>query len=96
MVILANYGRGDNQNVIMPYAAGCQTIGSYPFQEAKADKPRAVVDLTDLSARAYIRKQLDDHLMSFAVPFSLFNEMEAKAAAAAWPPKAECFAKGNI
>jgi hypothetical protein len=30
LVILANYSRCDNQNVIMPYAAGCQTIGIYP------------------------------------------------------------------
>lgn len=77
LVVLANYDRGDNQNVIMPYAAGCQTIGIYPYQEAKSDKPRAVVGLTDLSARVHIRKQLGDHLMSFAAPLSLFNQMEA-------------------
>ncbi|MEJ2168482.1 MAG: DUF169 domain-containing protein [Desulfobacterales bacterium] len=58
-------------------AAGCQTIGIYPYQEAKSDRPRAVVGLTDLSARVHIRKQLGDHLMSFAAPLSLFNEMEA-------------------
>jgi uncharacterized protein (DUF169 family) len=77
LVVLANYGREDNQNVIIPYAAGCQTIGIYPYQEAKAEKPRAVVGLTDLSARVYIRKQLGDHLMTFAVPFLMFEEMEA-------------------
>jgi uncharacterized protein (DUF169 family) len=27
LVILANYGRKGNENVIIPYAAGCQTIG---------------------------------------------------------------------
>ncbi|CAB1060001.1 hypothetical protein D1BOALGB6SA_4766 [Olavius sp. associated proteobacterium Delta 1] len=77
LVVLANYDRGDNQNVIMPYAAGCQTIGIYPYQEARAETPRAVVGLTDLSARVYIRKQLGDNLMSFAAPLSLFKEMEA-------------------
>ncbi|MCX6223554.1 MAG: DUF169 domain-containing protein [Bacteroidia bacterium] len=77
LVVLANYGRGDNENVIIPYAAGCQTIGIYPYREAKSKKPRAVVGLTDLSARVYIRKQLgDNHLMTFSAPFVLFEEME--------------------
>ena len=60
LTVLANYGRGDNENVIIPYAAGCQTIGIYPYREAKSAKPRAVVGLTDLSARVYVRKQLGD------------------------------------
>ena len=77
LVVLANYGRGDYENVIIPYAAGCQTIGIYPYREAKTERPRAVVGLTDLSARLYIRKQLADNLLSFAMPFALFTEMEA-------------------
>jgi hypothetical protein len=77
LIVLANYGRGDNENVIIPYAAGCQTIGIYPYREAKSAKPRAVAGLTDLSARVYVRKQLGDpNLMTFAVPFALFEEME--------------------
>jgi len=77
LVVLANYERGDNENVIIPYAAGCQTIGIYPYREAKSSKPRAVVGLTDLSARVYIREQLgDNHLMTFSTPFALFEEME--------------------
>ncbi len=77
LVVLANYGRGSNENVFIPFAAGCQTIGIYPYREAKSDRPRAVVGLTDLSARVYIRKQLGDNLLSFAMPFALFKEMEA-------------------
>lgn len=77
LTVLANYGRGDNENVIMPYAAGCQTLGIYPYREAQSDKPRAVVGLTDLSARDYVRKQLgNSNFMTFAVPFVLFQEME--------------------
>lgn len=76
LVVLANYGRGDNENVIIPYAAGCQTIGIYPYREAASERPRAVVGLTDISARLYIRKQLGGNLMSFAVPWQLFLEME--------------------
>ena len=77
LVVLANYGRGSNENVIIPYGAGCWMIGIFPYREAKADRPRAVVGLIDLSARVAIRKQLGDNLLSFAMPFSLFREMEA-------------------
>lgn len=77
LTVLVNYGRENNESVIMPYAAGCQTIGIYPYRESRSEKPRAVVGLTDLSARVYVRKQLGDpHFMTFAVPFSLFEEME--------------------
>ncbi len=77
LTVLANYGRGDNENVIIPYAAGCQTIGIYPYREVQSKNPRAVVGLTDLSARVYVRKQLGDpNFMTFSVPFSLFEEME--------------------
>ena len=77
LTVLANYGRGDNENVIMPFAAGCQTIGIYPYRELKSPSPRAVVGMTDLSARLYVRKQLGDpNFMTFAVPFHLFEEME--------------------
>jgi uncharacterized protein (DUF169 family) len=77
LVVLANYGRGDNENVTIPWAAGCQTIGIYPYLEANAERPRAVVGLTDLTARVFIRKQLGDNLLTFAMPFALFQEMEA-------------------
>lgn len=76
LVVLANYGRGDNENVIIPYAAGCQTVGIYPYREAAAEKQRAVVGLTDISARVYIRKQLGGDLMTFAMPWRMFQEME--------------------
>jgi len=77
LVVLANYDRPDNHNVIIPYAAGCQTIGIYPYHEARAERPRAVVGLTDLSARVYIRKQLEGNLMTFTVPQAMFEEMES-------------------
>ena len=76
LVVLTNYGREDNENVITPFAAGCQTIGIHPYREAKSERPRAVIGLTDLSARVCIRKQLGGNLLSFAMPFALFREME--------------------
>jgi uncharacterized protein (DUF169 family) len=80
LVVLANYAREDNENVIIPYAAGCQTIGIYAFREARSEKPRAVVGLTDLSARSYIAKQVGRDLMTFAAPFAMFEEMESNVA----------------
>lgn len=77
LVVLANYGRGDSENVYIPYAAGCQTIGIFTYREATAERPRAVVGLTDISARLAIRKQLGDNLLTFAMPYAMFLEMEA-------------------
>jgi len=77
LVVLANYARESAESVIIPYAAGCQSIGIYPFQEALSEQPRAVVGLVDISARVQIKRQLRDDLMSFAVPLAMFREMES-------------------
>ena len=76
LVILANYGRKGNENAMIPYAAGCQSIGIYPYREALSEHPRAVVGLTDLSARNNLKKQLGKNLFSFAVPLTMFQELE--------------------
>jgi len=76
LVILANYARGGMEHVIIPWAAGCQTIGILPFREARSDAPRAVVGLTDISARKYVRPLLGKELLTFAAPWRLFVEME--------------------
>lgn len=76
LVILANYGREGMDNVIIPWAAGCQTICLLPFREAKSKKPRAVVGLTDISARKYVRTLLGSEYLSFAMPWEMFLEME--------------------
>jgi uncharacterized protein (DUF169 family) len=76
LVILANYGRGGMENVIIPWAAGCQTIGILPYREAKAAQPRAVVGLTDISARKHVRTLLGSAYLSFAMPWKMFLEME--------------------
>lgn len=76
LVVLANYARKSNESVFVPHAAGCQSIGIYPFREAQSDKPRAVIGMADITARVQMRRQLKDDVMSFAVPFALFQEME--------------------
>ena len=75
LVVMANYTHGDSENAIIPHAAGCQTIGIFAYREADSANPRAVVGLTDLSARKILRK-LGKDLVTVAVPFTLFQEME--------------------
>lgn len=79
LVVLANYARETNDNVIIPFAAGCQTIGLLAYREATTTPQRAVVGLTDLSARLYVARQLGRGLLTFAVPWAMFQEMEANA-----------------
>lgn len=76
LTILANYHRKTNDNVIFPYCAGCMSMVLYPLNEAKAQNPKAVLGLNDISARVYLKKMINDDVMSFAVAYQLFCEME--------------------
>ena len=73
LVVLANYDRPSNDNVILPFAAGCQQVCMLPYQESFREQPRAVVGITDISARP----RVDADILSFTVPFKRFAEMEA-------------------
>jgi hypothetical protein len=64
------------ENVSIPQAAGCQQIGIIPWNEAKSENPRAVVGLTDISARKRVRKLLGAEYLSFAIPWDMFLKME--------------------
>ncbi len=75
LIVLANYGRESNDNVIVPFAAGCQAIGIIPYRECNSENPKGVIGLVDISARNNIR-QMGKDLMTFTVPFKMFNEME--------------------
>lgn len=79
MVVLANYEAGHNENVIFPFAAGCQVIGIYTYRENDRENPRAIVGLTDISARKNVRHQLSKDVLSFSVTCSLFEQMERNA-----------------
>ncbi|OPX88455.1 MAG: hypothetical protein A4E53_01884 [Pelotomaculum sp. PtaB.Bin104] len=72
LVVLANYDRPGCDNVVAPFAAGCQTVCLIPVNEANQESPRAVIGLTDISARPFV----DADLLSFSVPYAMFREME--------------------
>lgn len=77
LIILANYAKASTENVVTPYSAGCQAIGILPWHEAKSANPRAVVGLTDISARKNVRELLGAEYFSFAMPWKMFLEMES-------------------
>ena len=79
LVVLANAGRAGNENVAIPFAASCQTIGILPMREGEGPHPRAVVGHTDISARGYVQKTLGSDIVTFAVPWAFFREMEELA-----------------
>lgn len=72
LVVLANYGRSTSDNVIVPAASGCQSIGILPYYEAKQERPRAVIGTLDVSARPF----LPPDKLTFAIPWTMFLEME--------------------
>jgi len=76
LVLLASYGNPDKENVIIPWAAGCQVPGIYAYRELKRKRPRGLVGLTDITARRNVRTILGEHTLSFTAPLPLYNEME--------------------
>lgn len=77
LIALASYDRPGVDNVFAPFGAGCHQIGIFVFREARSEHPRAVLGLTDISARKSVRPLLGGDVVSFALPYKRFLEMEA-------------------
>jgi len=75
LVVLANYPRGSNDNVIVPFGAGCHSIGIIPYKESESELPRATIGLMDIT----IRTKFEKDILSFTVPYKMFVEMESNA-----------------
>jgi len=73
LVVLANYARETSDNVVAPFCAGCHSTFIIPNKEEDSQNPRAIIGLTDISAR----KQVDKDILSFTVPYKMFLEMES-------------------
>jgi uncharacterized protein (DUF169 family) len=73
LVTLANYARHGGDNVVIPWGAGCHSIGIIPLREGRSDNPRGVIGLIDISAR----KQVEKDILSFSVPYKMYLEMES-------------------
>jgi len=76
--ILANYETGTIKErvTIAAGASGCQAIGACTYAEGEGSHPRAVIGLTDITARRNVRKMLGKDKLTFSVPYSMFLEME--------------------
>jgi uncharacterized protein (DUF169 family) len=79
LVTLVGAVREGTDPVRVPPMAACQQIGAFVYDEAKSEHPRAVLGYTDLAARANVGKTIPGNMFTFAVPFSLFLEMEEEA-----------------
>ncbi len=71
LVTLANYDRPNNNNVIVPFASGCQSIWTIPYAEKDSKEPKCVVGCIDPA----MRKHLPPDILSFAMPANRFVEM---------------------
>jgi uncharacterized protein (DUF169 family) len=76
LVVMANYTEPGCENVAVPWAAGCQIIGIFAYQELERDHPRALIGMTDLSARQNVRASLGKNILSFTMPWPMFLGME--------------------
>lgn len=71
LLTLSNYDRPENDNVITPFAAGCQSVWTYPYKENDAAAPKCVIGSLDPAMRKYI----PDQVISFSMPAGRFVEM---------------------
>ncbi len=80
LVTLAHYRRPAADGVIVPPGAGCMQFFLWAVAEGERDRPRAVLGLTDPSARVAIKRVLGTDVLSFAVPWRRYLEFEEDVA----------------
>ncbi len=72
LVTLSNYDRATNMdNVLTPFASGCQSVFAIPYSEKFQEKPKSVIGLGDVLVRNFI----PEDMVSFSVPSNRFVEM---------------------
>ena len=81
LITLAGSIREGVNETITPQGAACQMIGNFVFNEANSDNPKAVLGLLDLAARHTVQNALPDNVLTYAVPWKLFLDLEKEAEA---------------
>ena len=72
LIQLASYSKTTpGPAAVMPYGHGCQQIYAIPRAEGESGDPHAVIGMTDMYARRFIRPGE----LSFAVPYKLYKRM---------------------
>jgi uncharacterized protein (DUF169 family) len=68
---LASFDEATQDRVIAPFGSGCASIVQYPYMESKAEQPRAVIGMFDVSARPFVPADV----LTFAIPMEKFRRM---------------------
>ncbi len=71
LVTLANYDRASNNNVLVPFSSGCQSIWTIPYREKKAADPKCIVGCMDPAVRHYLAAEV----VGFSIVAERFLEM---------------------
>lgn len=79
LVVLIHFRNQTKPRVIAPFSAGCQTIGIWAYSNDDEEEPKAVIGLTDISARFNVKKQIGEEFLSIAFPWKLFLQVEEDA-----------------
>ncbi len=68
---LANFDQAQPDGVRAPFGAGCSSIIYWPFHELRAEDPKAILGMFDVSARPCV----EPNILTFAVPWPRFVRM---------------------
>lgn len=71
LVTLANYDRASNNNVMIPFSSGCQSIWTIPYSEKDNAEPKCVVGGMDPVVRSYLAAEV----VTFSMVADRFLEM---------------------
>ncbi len=79
LIVLAHFRNNTTSRVIAPFSAGCQNIGIWAYADNKDKEAKAVIGLTDISARLNVKNQISDDYLTISFPWHMFLEVEEDA-----------------
>ena len=71
LIVMANYARETNDNVVVQFSSGCYSIITEPEKQRSLKIPKAVLGSFDIACRLY----LDTSIMTFALPTDMLWEL---------------------